>query len=123
MYQVMVMVATTVHTIILVITMERGKLRMRLLHLDQTLTLMLMAGVSYLFISLGTRQNRKDNFSVNYYSVKNVLLLSGYWGGYGRPYYGGYYYGKRQAEDETAASGPNPDADAHGWGELLYSIN
>merc|ERR1719361_1388509 len=41
---VMVMVATTVHTTILVITMERGKLRMRLLPPDQTLTLMLMAG-------------------------------------------------------------------------------
>ena len=62
MYQVMVMVATTVHTIILVITMVRGKLRMRLLPPDQTLTLMLMAGVSYLFISLGTRQNRKETF-------------------------------------------------------------
>merc|ERR1712062_433802 len=37
--------------------------------------------------------------------------------GYYRPYYYGRgWYGKRQAEDETAASGPNPDADAHGWG-------
>merc|ERR1712076_266341 len=40
---VMVMVVTTVHTTVL-ITMERGKLRMRLLPPDQTLTLMLMAG-------------------------------------------------------------------------------
>ena len=31
--------------------MVRGKLRMRLLPLDQTLMLTLMAGVSYLFIS------------------------------------------------------------------------
>merc|ERR1711950_102095 len=41
--------------------------------------------------------------------------------GYYRPYYyGRRWYGKRQAEDEPAASGPNPDAnadaDAHGWG-------
>merc|ERR1712141_548902 len=37
--------------------------------------------------------------------------------GYYRPYYYGRgWYGKRQAEDETAASGPNADADAHGWG-------
>merc|ERR1711936_1316870 len=35
--------------------------------------------------------------------------------GYYRPY--GYgYYGKREAGDEAPASGPNPDADAHGWG-------
>ena len=46
------------------------------------------------------------------------------YGGYYRPYWGGYYYGKRQAEDEPAASGPNPNAAAepHGWGELLILI-
>ena len=48
------------------------------------------------------------------------MNLSGYYGGYYRPYYHGYWYGKRQAEDEPAASGPNPDADAHGWGELVF---
>ena len=48
-----------------------------------------------------------------------MISLSGYYGGYYRPYYHGYWYGKRQA-DEPAASGPNPDADAHGWGELLH---
>ena len=52
-------------------------------------------------------------------TLLNYVMLLGYWGGY-RPYYYGYY-GKRSA-DETAASGPNPDADAHGWGELLYFI-
>ena len=41
---------TDVHTTE-VTTMVRGKLRMRLLPLDQTLTLTLMAGVSY-FIQL-----------------------------------------------------------------------
>merc|ERR1712045_36350 len=36
--------------------------------------------------------------------------------GYYRPYYYGRgWYGKRSA-DETSVSGPNPDADAHGWG-------
>ena len=90
--------------------MERDRLRMSLLPLGQTLTLTLtlMAGVSY--------------FHSKLYSINNIFRsLIGYWGGYYRPYYYGYWYGKREAEDETAASGPNPDADAdaHGWGELF----
>merc|ERR1719195_1369968 len=39
------------------------------------------------------------------------------YGYYGyRPFYYGYY-GKRSADEETPASGPNPDAEAdpHGW--------
>ena len=47
MYQV-IMVVTTVHTT-MVITMARDRLRMSLLPQDQTLTPMLMAGVSYFY--------------------------------------------------------------------------
>ena len=95
------------------ITMDTGTVRdrprMRLLPQDQTLmlTLMLMAGVSY-----------------SYSPFTRFMIIGltspGYYGGYYRPYYHGYWYGKRQAEDEPAASGPNPDADAHGWGELVF---
>ena len=56
---------------------------------------------------------RTGKTNKNLFVILNIL---GYYGGYYHPYSYGWY-GKRQA-DEPAASGPNPDADAHGWGEL-----
>ena len=94
----------------MVTTTARDKLRMSPLLPDliPMLRLSHMVGVSLIFI-----------FSTH----SDYMINSGY-GGYYRPYWGGYYYGKRQAEDEPAASGPNPDAEAEPhygyWGGYGY---